>query len=123
MALLHNPSQLAEVSLLARAVQIAQANLSPTKALNFLTSLLDLDMSYDRAAILELATKIGLKLAVIEERLSDAASSQVIESHQFFCERVLKLEPGQTAILSNGKVIKELYCSFLQFDWSVLSNL
>ena len=43
-------------------------------------------------------------MAAFEKRMKELASSSVFEYQREFLKRVLQLEPGTSAILSNGRV-------------------
>ena len=105
VALVHNPSEPSSPPpLLATVVQALLSNLSPSKAWPLVSSLLDVEDLLDREAVLSLALEAGVGESKMEELLSDEAVIKLIQDHSIFCHRVLKLEPGQTALLSNGKV-------------------
>ena len=106
MALVHNPSDPSSPPLLATAVQASLSHLSPSKAWPLVASLLELEDPQDRAAILSLASEAGVGESKMEKFLEDEAVFKVIQDHRTFSSRVLKLEPGQTALLSNGRVGK-----------------
>lgn len=107
MALVHNPTQPGEVPLIARAVVALLSNISSYKAWTLVSSLLKSDVPPDRAAILEIVSNSGVEQSKMEELLMDSAgtASKVIEKHVAFCGQVLELEPGQAALLSNGRVL------------------
>ncbi len=105
MALVHNPSDASSPPpLLAAAVQAALSHLSPGKAWPLVASLLELEDPQNKAAILSLASEAGVGEDKMEKLLEDEAVFKMMQDHTTFSSRVLKLEPGQTALLSNGKV-------------------
>ena len=107
MALVHNPSDSSSPpSLLATAVEASLSHLTPSKAWSLVTSLLELEDPQDRAAILSLASEAGVGESKMEKFLEDEAVFKTMQNHRIFSSRVLKLEPGQTALLSNGRVGK-----------------
>ena len=107
MALVHNPSEPSSPPpLLATAVQAILSNLSPGKAWPLVASLLEVEDPLDGAAILSLASEAGVEETKMEKLLEDEAEFKLIQDHATFSSQVLKLEPGQTALLSNGKVGK-----------------
>ena len=103
MAVVHNPSEWSP-PLLATAVQAVLSHLSPSKAWPLIASLLEVEDPQDRAAIVSLASEAGVDESKMEKLLKDEAISKLIQDHGTFSSRVLELEPGQTALLSNGKV-------------------
>jgi hypothetical protein len=104
VALVHNPSDPSSPPLLATAVEAALSHLSHGKAWPLVASLLELEDPQDRTAILSLASEAGVGEDKMEKLLEDEAVFKMIQDHGTFTSRVLKLEPGQTALLSNGKV-------------------
>ena len=104
VALVHNPTDPASPPLLATAVQAILSNLSPSKVWPLVTNLLDMEDPLEQVAILSLAAQSGVAESKMEELLADNAVSKLIQSHTTFSHRVLQLEPGQSALLSNGKV-------------------
>ena len=87
------------------AAEAVLATLPADKALKLLTLLLEQDSPIDHTAMLSLAVESGLSESRIEKLLSDtSAGSKVIQNHAHFCTQVLQLQPGETALLSNGKV-------------------
>ena len=82
------------------------ANLSPDKALSLITSLLKQDSPLDHAPVMSLAVENNVTESKMADILADTStSSNIIQGHAHFSESVLQLQPGQTALLSNGKVI------------------
>lgn len=104
VALVHNPSDSASPSLLARAVQALLSHVSPTKASPLISSLLDVEDPSDQAAIFSLASEAGVEESKMEKLVSGEDVSKVIQDHVIFSRRVLEIEAGQTALVSNGKV-------------------
>ena len=105
MALVHNPAEPDSPAFIATGVEAVMANLSADKALKLLALLLELDSPVDHTAMLSLATESGVSESRMEKLLSDtSAVSKVIQNHAHFSVQVLKLQPGETALLSNGKV-------------------
>ena len=107
VALVHNPLEPSSPPpLIATVVQAILSNLSPGKAWPLVASLLEVEDPLDRAAILRLASEAGVGEAKMDKLFEDEAVFKLIQDHVTFSSRVLKLEPGQTALLSNGKVGK-----------------
>ena len=107
MAIVHNPSDSSSPPpLLATAVEASLSHLTPSKAWSLLASLLELEDPQDRVAILSLASEAGVGESKMEKFLEDETVFKTIQNHRIFSSRVLKLEPGQTALLSNGRVGK-----------------
>ena len=105
MAFVHNPTHSDDVPLIAEAVEAIMANLPPTKAAPLVSSLLEVEGTLTRDAIMTIASENGLKRDKLEEILSVGVATSVIQDHIHFSRRVLELAPGQTALLSNGKVL------------------
>ena len=104
VAFVHNPTHSNEIPLIAKAIEAVMANLSVTKATALVSSLLELEGPLDQDDILSLAEEHGVKRNKMEQLLSESAVTGVIQDHIHFTRQVLQLEPGQTALLSNGKV-------------------
>ena len=105
VALVHNPSEPSNSPpLVATAVQALLSNLSPNKAWRIVSGLLDSEGPLDQQAVLSLTSEAGVAETKMKELLTDEAVFKLIKDHSIFCHQVLKLEPGQTALLSNGRV-------------------
>jgi len=65
------------------------------------------------------------------EKKYNTLGLDIIKTHQMFCQEVLKLLPGQMAVVSNGRVRKELSSLslfvvtfyFLEFQFPTKWNL
>lgn len=110
MALVHNPSEVSpRPPLLVTAVQAVLSNLTPGKAWPLVARLLEVEDPSDKAAILSLASEAGVGESKMEKLLEDEAVLKLVQDHVTFTSRVLELEPGQTALLSNGRVGKDYH--------------
>ena len=69
-----------------------------------ISSLLDVEDPSDQAAIFSLASEAGVEESKMEKLVSGEDVSKVIQDHVIFSRRVLEIEAGQTALVSNGKV-------------------
>ena len=124
MALVHNPLESSPPPLLATAVQSVLSHLPPSKAWPLVASLLEIEDPLDRVAILSLSSEAGMDESKMEKLLEDEAVFKPIHDHVTFSSRVLKLEPGQTALLSNGRVGNIRHkCHILLLNISLILSL
>ncbi|XP_075873860.1 UDP-glucose:glycoprotein glucosyltransferase 1 isoform X2 [Nelusetta ayraudi] len=128
LGMINNPSAplSTQTTRVARAIWAAMQTQSANNAKNFITKL----TKEETAAALESGTDIaefavgGMDVALFKEAYEDQKFDFLL-SHAAYCRDVLKLKKGQTAVISNGRIIGPLEQDevFNQDDFLLLESI
>ncbi|XP_020604845.1 UDP-glucose:glycoprotein glucosyltransferase 1-like isoform X2 [Orbicella faveolata] len=138
VGLIHNPAvtqtdhqpEALHIARTVEAVLASKSHVTPAM-LTFMEKLLDESndfekLSSDSKAMEDLLAKAsGLKAEAIKAKLIDSnAFKGKLFSHQAFCKRVVNLQPGQAAVITNGRVFGPLFGNtlFTEDDFKLLEN-
>ncbi|KAL9964464.1 hypothetical protein ACROYT_G028110 [Oculina patagonica] len=138
VGLIHNPSikqtdnqpEVLQIARTVEAVLASKSHVTPAM-LAFIEKLLDEGndfnkLSSDSKAMTDLLDKAtGLKAEAIKAKLVDGnAFNGRLFSHQAFCRQVVNLQPGQAAVVTNGRVFGPLLGNtlFTEEDFKLLEN-
>lgn len=100
LAVVHNPISL----LLPSAVEAALQSQPPKTAWEFVSLLLTGEPAASEDILGVAEGMHGLKVAVLREEMEGLEVGGALSRHVTFCQEVLGLERGATAIVSNGRV-------------------
>lgn len=100
MALVHTGD-----SFIAMVIEAALISQSHDKAWNFIISVLNWPHPLEKFQDVEdIADKAKINVEKLKEAFQGDKVQQLLQCHVTFSRRVLNLNPGDTALLSNGRV-------------------
>ncbi|XP_062982125.1 UDP-glucose:glycoprotein glucosyltransferase 2 [Elgaria multicarinata webbii] len=119
LGIVHNPSSkiTEDSTVIARAILAAFLTQKNTSLKNFLNQILKEEIAKSLAS----GTKIKkFLLPAMDgdafEKKYNTLGVELIQAHQMFCREVLKLLPGEMAVVSNGRIIGPLHANELNAE-------